>query len=96
MEARSKTRQPNYRKLVLCIVLDVIGMLPIPFFGVVWAPASANLLTKLFGWGIKGRLAAVIGFLEEALPFTEILPTFMIFWFYETWLERKKMRCLST
>lgn len=92
MNIKDKTRlnKPNYHKLVLCIVLDVIGMLPIPFFSVVWAPASAYLLLKLFGGGMKGKLAAAIGFLEEVLPFTEMLPTFVIFWLYETWVKRKK------
>lgn len=81
----------NKKKLLICIILDIIGMIPsiIPFLAVLWAPISAWLLIKLFGLGMKGRVASIIGFFEELLPFTNIVPTFTIFWLYETVIEKK-------
>ncbi|MCV2509703.1 MAG: hypothetical protein N4Q32_04630, partial [Neisseriaceae bacterium] len=51
----------GYKKLLSCIVLDVVGMITmvIPFVKVVWAPISAGLLLKMFGAGIKGKVAAI-------------------------------------
>ena len=69
--------------LWLCILIDAIGVLSyfIPGIGewvdTVWAPISAYLFSLLFG-GTKG---VVIAFLEEALPFTDIIPTFTITYF---------------
>lgn len=69
--------------LWLCILLDIIGMLSylIPGMGewmdTIWAPISAFLFIYLFG-STKG---AIIAFLEEALPFTDIIPTFTITYF---------------
>ena len=69
--------------LWLCILIDLIGMLSylIPGMGewidTVWAPISAYLFGILFG-GTKGT---IIAFLEEALPFTDIIPTFTITYF---------------
>lgn len=69
--------------LWLCILLDLIGMLSyvVPGMGelidVVWAPISAFLFSVLFG-GAKGT---IIAFLEEILPFTDVIPTFTITYF---------------
>lgn len=77
--AQSKPIPP----LWLCILIDTIGMLSylIPGMGewidTVWAPISAYLFGLLFG-GTKGT---IIAFLEEALPFTDIIPTFTITYF---------------
>ena len=69
--------------LWLCILLDLIGMLSyvVPGMGelidAVWAPISAFLFSRLFG-GIKGT---ILVFLEEILPFTDVIPTFTITYF---------------
>ena len=69
--------------LWLCILLDLIGMLSyvVPGMGelidAVWAPISAFLFSRLFG-GIKGT---IIAFLEEILPFTDVIPIFTITYF---------------
>ena len=69
--------------LWLCILLDAVGMLSyfIPSIGewidIVWAPISAIIYGIIFG-GTKGT---IIAFLEEALPFTDIIPTFTITYF---------------
>ncbi len=71
------------KKLVLGILLDACGYLsfifpPIDF---VWAPASAWLMTKLYK-GRTGKIAAVITFIEEALPMFDVIPTFTLMWLY--------------
>lgn len=69
--------------LWLCILLDVVGLLSyvVPGMGelidAVWAPISAFLFSRLFG-GIKGT---ILVFLEEILPFTDVIPTFTITYF---------------
>jgi hypothetical protein len=74
-------------KLVLCLLFDAIGMLSylVPVFGeaidVVWAPISGILLVTMFK-GTAGKLAGIFGFIEELIPFVDIIPTFTITWFY--------------
>ncbi|UEG50913.1 hypothetical protein LK994_05430 [Ferruginibacter lapsinanis] len=80
---KEKIFLPN---LGLCILLDLIGMLSylVPamaeFTDVVWAPLSGFIFYKLFG-GRFGKIGGVLNFLEEILPFTDIIPTFTIAWF---------------
>ena len=38
----------KYKKLVLSIVLDALGLIPIPFLDFAWAPISAYLMTKMY------------------------------------------------
>lgn len=73
----------KYRKLVLGILFDAFGYISIIFppFDFVWAPASAWLMIKLYK-GKKGKVAAVISFVEEALPFLDVIPTFTLMWIY--------------
>ena len=69
--------------LWLCILLDVVGLLSyvLPALGewmdIAWAPISAFLFSRLFG-GIKGT---ILVFLEEILPFTDVIPIFTITYF---------------
>lgn len=71
------------RKLIIGIFLDLCGMISyvIPMFDIIWAPISAFLMTRMYK-GRKGRVAAIINFIEEALPYTDIIPTFTLMWFY--------------
>ncbi len=73
----------KYKKLALCILFDAFGYISIVFppFDFVWAPASAWLMVKLYK-GKKGKIAAAISFIEEALPFLDIIPTFTLMWIY--------------
>ena len=72
--------------LLFCILMDALGMLSftIPgvgeFADVIWAPVSAIILAKTFG-GSKGVFGGIFNFIEEALPGTDIIPTFTIMWF---------------
>jgi len=77
----------KYTKLFLGIVFDALGYATfiIPFIGefadVIWAPGSAWLMTKLYK-GRSGKIAATLAFIEEALPFVDIIPTFTLMWLY--------------
>ena len=72
--------------LALCILFDVIGCMSfsIPLIGefsdVIWAPLSGFLFYRMFG-GKMGLFGGVFSFLEEIMPFTDIIPTFTISWF---------------
>lgn len=66
------------KKLALSILFDIIGMLT--FFDIIWAPASAYLMSKMYK-GTKGKIAGVVSFIEEAIPGFDIIPTFTIMWF---------------
>ena len=82
----------KYKKLGIGIGLDAIGYLSFgfPLFDVVWAPLSAYLMTKMYK-GKKGKIAAGITFVEEALPFLDIVPTFTIMWFYTYVIDKKNV-----
>ncbi|MCL6295940.1 hypothetical protein [Jejuia spongiicola] len=66
------------KKLALSILFDVIGM--VTFIDIIWAPASAYLISKMYK-GTKGKIAGVVSFIEEAIPGFDIIPTFTIMWF---------------
>jgi hypothetical protein len=78
LENTSKTK-----KLIIGILFDALGYVSFIFppFDFVWAPASAWLMTKLYK-GRKGKIAAAISFVEEALPMLDIIPTFTLMWLY--------------
>ncbi|MFK7781987.1 hypothetical protein [Psychroserpens sp.] len=77
----------KYKKLALGILFDALGYITflIPGVGefgdIVWAPASAWLMTKLYK-GKSGKIAAMISFIEEALPGMDVIPTFTLMWLY--------------
>lgn len=60
-------------KLILSILFDLIGMLSyiVPVFAeitdVIWAPISGFILVLMYK-GSVGKVAGIIGFIEEALP----------------------------
>lgn len=81
-----KTNKLSLPNIGLCIIMDLIGMSSYIFPGagelldIVWAPISALIFNKLFG-GKLGRIGGVLNFLEEIMPFTDIIPSFTIAWF---------------
>lgn len=50
------------------------------FIDIVWAPISGYIFFKLFGKKL-GVFGGVFNFLEEIIPFTDIIPSFTIAWF---------------
>ncbi|WP_338359812.1 hypothetical protein [Yeosuana marina] len=85
----------KYKKLILGILLDAIGYVSflIPGIGefsdIVWAPISAWIMTKFYK-GRSGKVAAVINFVEEALPGVDVVPTFTLMWLYTYVFNKKK------
>lgn len=80
----------KYRKLGLSILFDALGYVSFVFppFDFIWAPLSAYLMTKMYK-GREGKIAAVISFAEEALPFFDVVPTFSLMWLYTFVLKTK-------
>lgn len=80
MNQKSKT-------LVKSLLYDAIGMatmsVPVvgPFLDIAWAPIAAKKMSKMYP-GNKGKFASILVFLEELLPFTDIIPTFTLMWVY--------------
>ncbi|MCX7547334.1 hypothetical protein OS188_05135 [Xanthomarina sp. F1114] len=81
------------KKLLLGILFDLLGYVSYVFppFDFVWAPLSAYLMTKLYP-GRKGKIAAVISFVEEALPMIDIIPSFTLMWFYTFVLSKETQK----
>lgn len=81
-------------KLILSLIFDGIGMLSyiVPVFteslDIIWAPLSGLLLVVMYK-GTVGKIAGLFGAIEELIPFTDIIPTFTITWFY-TYIIRKE------
>ena len=81
-------------KLILSLIFDGIGMFTyvVPVFAesldIIWAPISGLLLVIMYK-GTVGKIAGLFGTIEELIPFTDIIPTFTITWFY-TYIIRKE------
>lgn len=82
-------------KLLIGLLLDGIGMISfsIPFLGefsdVVWAPIAAFIMSRMYK-GRVGRVASILTFVEEALPFTDVIPSFTITWIYTYFFQKEK------
>ncbi|EGV44927.1 hypothetical protein BZARG_86 [Bizionia argentinensis JUB59] len=78
------------KKLGLGLLFDALGYVSFIFppFDFVWAPLSAYLMTRMYA-GRKGKIAAVFSFVEEALPFVDIIPSFSIMWFYTFYFSKE-------
>ena len=85
----------KYKKLALGIFLDALGFVSYIFPGlgeftdIIWAPISAWIMTKMYK-GKPGKVAAVVNFVEEALPGFDIIPTFTLMWLYTYVFSSKK------
>ncbi len=80
------------------IILDLIGMstMFIPFAGffidLLWAPYAAKQMSDMYE-GKKGKIAAVLVFLEELIPGLDFIPTFTLMWMYTfVWKKEPKMQ----
>lgn len=80
-------KKTKFKILRQSILFDAVGMatafIPVvgPFLDIVWAPYAAKKMTDMYK-GNTGKIAAVIVFLEEILPFTDFIPTFTLMWIY--------------
>ncbi|MGI8598560.1 MAG: hypothetical protein ACR2KB_04815 [Chitinophagaceae bacterium] len=86
--------------LVACLLMDFLGFATfgIPFIGefldVLWAPVSALIFWKMFGFR-KGFLGGIINFVEELMPGLDFIPTFTIMWFVQ-YFKRNPSLSLKT
>lgn len=79
----------NQKYKILCtgLIYDAIGMvtmsIPVvgPFIDMIWAPISSKKMMDMYP-GKKGKIMAAFTFLEEILPYTDIIPTFTLMWLY--------------
>ena len=83
------------KKLILGILFDAVGMLSftIPFVGefadVIWAPFAGILMTKMYP-GRIGQIAGILTFVEEIIPFTDVIPSFTLTWIYTYLINKNK------
>ncbi len=81
-----KTEKLVLPNIGICILMDLVGMMSyfVPALAelsdIVWAPISALIFNKLFG-GRLGMIGGVLNFIEEIVPFTDVIPSFTIAWF---------------
>lgn len=74
-------------RLAFCIFMDLAGMVSyvLPgvgeFFDAIWAPIAAYIFYRTFS-GKVAKLGSLIEFAEEALPFTDFIPTFTLAYYY--------------
>lgn len=82
------------RDLILGILFDGIGMLSfsVPMIGefsdVIWAPISGILMLWMYKGNI-GKIAGAFSFLEEIIPFTDVIPSFTLTWIYNYWIKKQ-------
>ncbi|HZW62059.1 MAG TPA: hypothetical protein VFF15_00280 [Flavobacteriaceae bacterium] len=76
----------KYKKLVLSLVFDAIGMLTV--VDLIWAPVSGFLMSAMYK-GNKGKIAGVLSFIEEAIPGLDVIPTFTLMWIYTYLIKRE-------
>ena len=82
--------------LSFCIIMDLLGCVSfvIPGIGefsdIIWAPLSAFIFFRTFG-GRLGIFGGMLDLIEEALPFTDIVPTFTIAYFLRKHILKKNI-----
>ncbi|MBC9798640.1 hypothetical protein IBL28_21925 [Sinomicrobium sp. FJxs] len=91
-----KNNSGKYKKLLFGLLFDAIGYVSyiVPGYGefvdVLWAPASAWLISRMYK-GQTGKVAAVVSLIEELAPGLDVIPTFTLTWFYVYVFEKKRV-----
>ena len=94
-------KKTNYKLLRKGILYDVIGMstafIPVvgPFLDIIWAPYAAKKMSEMYK-GKEGKLASIIVFIEEILPFSDFIPTFTLMWLYTFVWKKQEDTILQT
>lgn len=76
------------KDLIFGILLDAVGYASyvVPVFGegidIIWAPLSAYIMIKMYE-GKTGVIGGAVELIEEALPFTDFVPTYTLMWIYK-------------
>ncbi|PIF33722.1 hypothetical protein CLU81_4344 [Flavobacterium sp. 9] len=93
MQDLGVTSEERTRKLILGLLLDGIGMLTYSVLGfaefgdIIWAPIAAFIMTRMYK-GRVGKVAGILTFVEEILPFTDIIPSFTLTWIYTYYFQK--------
>ena len=94
-------KDEKYNLLRQGILFDIIGMstmaIPLvgPFLDLIWAPFAAKKMSQMYK-GTEGKIASVLVFIEEILPYTDIIPTFTLMWFYTyVWKKQPSPRTIK-
>lgn len=88
-------KDERIKMLLLGLLFDAVGMVTftIPLIGefadVIWAPIAAFIMSKMYK-GRVGRVGAALTFVEEILPFTDVIPSFTITWIYTYFFQKQK------
>ncbi|WP_163411111.1 hypothetical protein [Flavobacterium ajazii] len=91
----SVVKDNKIKKLILGLILDGIGMMTfsVPLLAepldVIWAPIAAFIMSRMYK-GRVGRVAAILTFVEEILPVTDLIPSFTITWIYTYYFQKEK------
>ncbi|MBK0370020.1 hypothetical protein [Flavobacterium agrisoli] len=86
-------RKEKRNKLWLGLLFDLIGMLSFSVFGlgeftdIIWAPLAGFLMNRMYK-GRVGKIAGILTFLEEIIPFTDVIPSFTLTWFYTYYFSK--------
>ena len=89
------TKDNSTQKLLLGLLFDAIGMLTYSGLllseplDIIWAPIAAFLMSRMYK-GRVGKVASVLTFIEEIIPFTDIIPSFTITWIYTYVFQKGK------
>lgn len=85
---RLQSQPLDYTKLLLCLTIDTIGTSSefLPFFigeasDLLYAPLAALALRSLFG---RSNVVFGVEFIEELVPFADVLPLATICWVVES------------
>jgi len=79
--------------LIFSLLFDALGLLSfvLPLIGefsdVIWAPIASYLMLKMYP-NRTGKIASIFVFLEELLPFIDVLPTFTLMWVYTNYFKK--------
>ena len=77
----------RFKKLILSLIIDVFGIVPLGPFDYIWAVISGMLIKNMY----KNNYVAVFGAIEEVLPQPiDYIPTATIMWIYENLIKNKK------
>lgn len=92
-ERTTHPRPPDFGKLLICLVVDVVGTSSevVPLVGevsdVLWAPVAGLILRSLYG----SNVVFALEFAEEILPFTDFLPLATICWTVDTFFSQSDL-----
>ncbi|MDQ6469381.1 hypothetical protein RB619_01910 [Flavobacterium sp. LHD-80] len=93
-DLKATNEDDRTNKLLIGLLLDAIGMISfsIPLIGefsdVIWAPIAAFIMTRMYK-GRVGKVASVLTFLEEIIPFTDVIPSFTLTWIYTYYFQKR-------